>query len=173
MALTGKQQAFVAYYCGEARWNATQAARLAGYSGDDASLNVTGSRLLSTIKVREAIDVFRQSIREESIANIERRVDTYLSDFDRIDRLIQARSEDPSTLEGPGGDTGLIVHSYKIVGTGRDSRAVDEWAFDAALMNARQVLRRQLAQELGQWTERHEGKETSVIQIVGVDADKI
>lgn len=42
MQLTGKQQAFINAYLGEARFNATEAARLAGYDGNDATLAQIG-----------------------------------------------------------------------------------------------------------------------------------
>lgn len=40
--LTGKQKAFVNAYLGEAKFNATHAARLAGYKGDDTTLAAVG-----------------------------------------------------------------------------------------------------------------------------------
>lgn len=49
--LSDKQQRFVDVYDG----NATAAARLAGYTGTDASIAVTASRLLKLPKVAEAI----------------------------------------------------------------------------------------------------------------------
>ncbi len=51
--LNARQKAFVQHYaaCG----NATQAARLAGYSGSDQTLGVTGHDLLKLPKVSEAI----------------------------------------------------------------------------------------------------------------------
>lgn len=53
MALTNKQQAFIEYYlqC----WNASEAARLAGYSEQTAYS--TGSRLLKNVEVQEAVRV--------------------------------------------------------------------------------------------------------------------
>lgn len=40
--LTGKQGAFIDAYLGEARFNATEAARIAGYKGDDNTLSSVG-----------------------------------------------------------------------------------------------------------------------------------
>lgn len=40
--LTGKQRAFINAYLGEARFNATEAARIAGYKGDDTVLAAVG-----------------------------------------------------------------------------------------------------------------------------------
>lgn len=52
MGLTKKQRAFVEAYAG----NATEAARVAGYAGDDAVLAVAGYRLLRIAEIRAAID---------------------------------------------------------------------------------------------------------------------
>lgn len=42
--LTPKQQRWIAAYIGPARWNATEAAHMAGYAGDRRTLAVTGHR---------------------------------------------------------------------------------------------------------------------------------
>lgn len=54
MALTGKQELFVNAYlqC----WNATEAARRAGYAGTDESLAVIGSNNLRKVKIAERIN---------------------------------------------------------------------------------------------------------------------
>jgi len=54
--LTDKQKLFADYYVSEGNLNATRSARLAGYKGDDNSLNVQGSRLLRNAKVRAYVD---------------------------------------------------------------------------------------------------------------------
>lgn len=54
--LTGKQQAFLAAYLGPANFNATEAARQAGYADNEASLGVEGHRLLRNAKVAEALN---------------------------------------------------------------------------------------------------------------------
>ena len=45
-ALTLNQELFIRHFLGQARGNATEAARLAGYKGDDHTLAVRGSELL-------------------------------------------------------------------------------------------------------------------------------
>ncbi len=52
MALTSKQKKFVASYTG----NATEAARLAGYSGNDVTLAAVGSENLRKPEIAAAID---------------------------------------------------------------------------------------------------------------------
>lgn len=54
--LTPKQKLFVEHYCGQANGNATEAASLAGYSGERATLATTGWENLRKPKIRRAID---------------------------------------------------------------------------------------------------------------------
>lgn len=49
--LTTKQRLFVEYYLGEAKGNATDAARLAGYSGGDNALSQRGHELVRNSKI--------------------------------------------------------------------------------------------------------------------------
>lgn len=54
--LTHKQELFVNAYLGEAKGNATEAARLAGYKGTEKSLNVTAYDLLRNPKISELVE---------------------------------------------------------------------------------------------------------------------
>jgi len=56
--LTGKQQAFVNAYCGEAKFNATKAAKLAGYQGDYDTLSSVGSENLRNPKIEKKLKQF-------------------------------------------------------------------------------------------------------------------
>jgi len=53
--LTEKQRAFVEAYMGEAEGNATRAAELAGYQGNENTLSTVGSENLRKPKIRQAI----------------------------------------------------------------------------------------------------------------------
>lgn len=55
MKLTRKQQLFVEAYRGQARGNATEAARLAGYKGNDVVLAQVGAENLKKPQIAEAI----------------------------------------------------------------------------------------------------------------------
>lgn len=61
--LTNKQKAFVEQYLQD--FNATKAAQRAGYGGDDATLAVTGHRVLRKAKVAERIS---QRLREAAMS---------------------------------------------------------------------------------------------------------
>lgn len=67
MSLTPKQQAFVDAYAG----NGVEAARAAGYTGDDATLATSASRLLRHAEVSAAIarrNVVVEQARQEAVA---------------------------------------------------------------------------------------------------------
>lgn len=54
--LKGKQKLFADFYVGDALFNGTKAARLAGYEGDSNTLAVTASRMLRIAKVLQYIE---------------------------------------------------------------------------------------------------------------------
>lgn len=64
-----KQRRFVEAYCGPAKGNATEAARLAGYRGTPATLRAVGSENLRKPSVRRAVDELMASIRSAAIAD--------------------------------------------------------------------------------------------------------
>lgn len=67
--LTERQIKFVEAYTGEARGNGTKAAKMAGYSGNSATLAVTSSQLLKSAKVIAAIEQANRDIRTQAIAS--------------------------------------------------------------------------------------------------------
>jgi phage terminase small subunit len=71
--LTEKQRRFVEAYVGTAQGNATVAARMAGYSGDDATLAPIGSKLTRNDKVAAAIEAARSPRTKRAIIDRERR----------------------------------------------------------------------------------------------------
>lgn len=94
MALTAKQKAFVEAYAG----NATEAARLAGYAGNDATLAQVGSENLRKPEVAAAIAARQAPAQAARIASREQRqafwtavmtdVDAPLSDRLRASELL-------------------------------------------------------------------------------------
>lgn len=62
--LTDKQQRFVEYYCGDAKFNATLAAKMAGYSEDSA--RQTAAETLSKQYIQEAIQTFMDKATESA-----------------------------------------------------------------------------------------------------------
>jgi phage terminase small subunit len=69
--LTEKQRRFVEAYMGQAKGNATEAARLAGYSGTPHALEVTASRLLRNAEVRAVLAHLAEQTTQDAIATAE------------------------------------------------------------------------------------------------------
>jgi hypothetical protein len=64
--LTGKQEAFVVAYLGASNYNATQAARMAGYAGTDDTLASVGKQNLRKLPIRRAITAKQTMVQERS-----------------------------------------------------------------------------------------------------------
>lgn len=87
--LTGKQQAFINAYLGEARFNATEAARLAGYEGNDVTLAAVGYENLRKPQIATEINT--------------RLNESAMSAHEVLDRLTQiARGEVTDFLDEDG-----------------------------------------------------------------------
>jgi hypothetical protein len=167
--LNPRHARFVAAYLGEANGNATEAARLAGY----AKPMQQGSRLLRNVEVAAAIEAHNAQVKARGIAVKQNRLDSYVRDFDGTEAIIRARAEHYAG-KCPGGDTGLIVGQLKLVKhvddtdpeTGQRIWFEETWEYvlDAGLLAERRHLRKQIAQELGEWTERRD-----VTGKVGID----
>lgn len=82
--LTGLQWAFVVAYTGEARFNGTDAARIAGYKGNDNVLAVTASNNLRIPKIRAAIDARMKSLimsADEAMLRLTEEASSSIADF--------------------------------------------------------------------------------------------
>jgi hypothetical protein len=78
---------------------------------------------------------------------------------DALDRLIAERAADPSMANVPGGTTGLLVRTVKVVGGGEHARQVEEYRVDTGLLEALLRLEKQAAIEAGQWVTKGEVRE--------------
>lgn len=148
--LTGRQQAFVEFYL--QLWNATEAARRAGYS--DHTAQEQGSRLLSKVMVQTAIDAriaeFKASADEVLLrlaSHSRGTMDDFIGPLDRLD-LERARER---------GVMHLIKKWKETTTTGEDfeTHRVELELHDA------QAATVQLAKILGQFVERIEVKDVT------------
>ena len=120
------------------------------------------------VRVQEHVAAMRAAIAAEGIANKQNRVDRLNCRAGLIDKVIEARAADPSTLGAPGGDTGLLVRQVKLVKVyeakeGSDTLfsakrdvEVEEFALDTGLLAELRAIEKQAAQELGEWVEKGE-----------------
>lgn len=126
--------------------------------------------------VAESRTAMAEAVRKQGIAAKQNRIDSYVSDFILTAQIMAERAEDSDISEGPGGKTGLVVRTIKGLGSGDNFTTVAEFAFDAALLTARQTLRRQIAEELGEWQDNLNlsGDLTTTVRILGgVDPEDI
>lgn len=65
--LTPKQEKFLHAYLGEARGNATEAARMAGYKGNDVTLASVGAENLRKPQISERIEAARAELRAKAL----------------------------------------------------------------------------------------------------------
>lgn len=94
----------------------------------------------------------------EGIAVRTQRVAALNDRWERMQRVIAERAGDPVMADVAGGSTGLLVHSFKMIGAGRDATTVDEYAVDVGLLKELRAHEEQAAKELGQWVEKTRGE---------------
>lgn len=69
--LTGKQTAFIQHYLGDSKFNATDAARKAGYKGNENTLNQTANKLVRNGKIRALLDAKAAETTQNSEITVE------------------------------------------------------------------------------------------------------
>jgi phage terminase small subunit len=163
--MNAKQQVFVSAYIGPAKKNATEAARIAGYKQPQ----MHGWRLMQNDDVKAAIAAHLAAIDRQGIAHQQNRIDALVRRHRLLEQVVNERAADAFVADVPGGKTGLIVKQLKRVKhiylpdpddeDGRASVEVeDQWeaAVDTGLLKELRDHEKQVAQELGEWTEKRE-----------------
>lgn len=163
--LNPKQEAFVSAYIGDAKGNATEAARIARY----AEPNVQGPRLLVNVRIQDRIADYRTKIEAEGLASQQNRIDAYNRRWRLLEQIRDERSKDDWLADVPGGSTGFVVKQLKTVKhqyipepndeDGKSSSMmIETWesAVDTGFLKEFRELEKQAAHDLGQWTEKRE-----------------
>jgi hypothetical protein len=163
-----KQTAFVAAYLGEANGNATEAARIAGYKGNNTTLAVVGAENIRKPYIAEAIEQAKAAILDKGIAVKQSRIDALNDRWALLKQLIRERADDPNMQDIPGGTTGLLVHNTKAIGAGRSMQVIDEYNLDTGLLKEMREHEKQAAQEVGDLVNRneHTGPEGTALTII-------
>lgn len=96
------------------------------------------------------------------------RLARYNDRFNRYQQVIEERAAYYAERypEVPGGTSGLLVETLKVVGSGPSAYTVTEHVLDHALSREMRELAKQAAIELGQWTERSALEATVAQQVV-------
>lgn len=155
----------MAAYLGEANRNATEAARMAGYKHPGQQ----GHALLKKLEIQAAITNYLAEIKRKGIAVQQNRIDALVDRHKLLYQVIAERAEHEFFADVPGGKTGIVVkhlktvrHIYERDPSDPESEehqvAIEQWetGIDTALLKELREHEKQVAQELGEWTEKTE-----------------
>jgi hypothetical protein len=120
-------------------------------------------------RVEELIEENREEARRISLINQEQRLRAMDDRWRRLQGVIEARAAHPDYQEAPGGNTGMLCHSLRVVGSGESARVVAEFAVDNALLRELRELEKQAAIEVGDWQAAT--PESTEIRVVYEDRD--
>jgi hypothetical protein len=107
-------------------------------------------------RVRAITERAAEELERHAIARKARRMRAYDRRWRALQEIIAERAADPAMQSVPGGRTGLLVRTVRVVGSGDAARQVEEYRLDAAILKELRELERQAAEEAGQWTTRSE-----------------
>lgn len=94
------------------------------------------------------------AIEAKGIADKQNRV-RYLNErHAALRQVVTERGDHESMADVPGGTTGYMVRTFKVIGTGLNQQTVEEYAVDTALLREFRAHEQQAAQELGEWVEK-------------------
>lgn len=134
--------------------------------------------------IAAASEAIGEAIRADGITKKQTRLDAYEAQHAQFEQIRRERAEDAAKPESklygiPGATTGWIIGALKLV-THKNERDGSIWkeesweyTVDTGLSREMNNLRKQVAQEVGDWTEKQEIDQTGVIEFVGIDPDKL
>jgi hypothetical protein len=103
---------------------------------------------------------WRTSARTNGIADPDQRLSVLNDRHARLEEIIHARANDPLMQDAPGGKTGLLTVTYKIISTYEDgertSSSLPTYKVDTGLLAELRSLEQHIAMELGQWKTKHQ-----------------
>lgn len=114
--------------------------------------------------VTEWRNAWRERVMTDGIADQQRRLFRLNDRWRRMQAVIEQRAQDPS-MTAPGCNTGLMVRTYKSIGSGLTAEKVEEYEVDTGLLHELRAHEEQAAIELGQW-KREEAHARQVIIVV-------
>lgn len=105
-------------------------------------------------RIDEEREAIRQSLRHRAISLVEKRVNRLNRDWLKLQKVIEERAADPTMRDIPGGSTGTLVRTVKMIGNGDQSRMIEEYAVDVGTLREIREIEKQAAIQLEQWTEK-------------------
>lgn len=107
-------------------------------------------------RVAEIRAEYRKAVLERGIANVTVRIAALNERHQLLQRIIAERADAYEMQDVPGGSTGLLTRELRSMGTGQHQTVIEEYKVDTGLLNELRQHEKQVAQELGQWTEKRE-----------------
>lgn len=111
-------------------------------------------------RVAEIVEKVAAELVRRGIAEKQNRLDSYVDLHKRMERVIAERAAAPPmsissstrAADVPGWSTGLLVHDVKL----SKEMAYDVYSVDTGLLSSMNATKKQIAQEIGEWSEKHE-----------------
>ena len=122
-------------------------------------------------KVCEFVKETEERLLTEGVASRVERVKRLNRDWERMQRVLDARAESMVDVD-EGGETGLLVRQRKGLGSGDNFEIVEEYTVDTGLLRELRECEKQAAIEVGQWAETVNHTGAAVVVIGGVDVNK-
>ena len=103
---------------------------------------------------------------EHGIARREVRLGVLQAAHNHLLKVIEDRAAAPEMQRVPGGTTGLLIRTEKVIGFGERARTIEEFSFDRPVLQELRAIQEQAAKELGQLVEKREltGKDGGPLQ---------
>lgn len=103
-------------------------------------------------RVQQIVDETAAALKAKGIAERQARIDDSVDLHNRLRLVIEERAEDDEWANVPGWKSGLLIHNVKAVGMMK----TDVFEVDTGLIAAINNNKKQIAQEVGQWSEKKE-----------------
>ena len=113
-----------------------------------------------------------QRIMAYGIARREMRIRDLDDRHRRLKQVIAARAVSLAQ-EIPGGESGMLVKTVKVIGAGSAQQVIEEYPVDTGLLRELRAHEEQAAKEMGQWAEKTQAQVDGTLKIVVEYADDV
>lgn len=107
-------------------------------------------------RVKGIVEATQKALLLKGITERQNRIDALNDRWAKMRQVVSDRGADPTMVRVPGGNTGLLVRTYKTVGQGANAKPMAEYSVDTGLLKEMRAHEEQAAKELGQWAEKSE-----------------
>ena len=125
-------------------------------------------------RVKSIIEATQAQALESGVLNKIGRIAALMDVYQKLQQIVDERAvEGPVQWPlAPGISTGLVIHQFKSLGSGRNAREIDEFLVDQPMVTQLRDTLKQIAQETGQWVEKTDAAHTiTKIEVVYADME--